>query len=685
MAKRPKEKSAKDGTSPFMDHGFDFEEATRGHSVTECFLCGKNKLYVNKETGAWDCKVCGESGGTRKFFEARGQSNTERFRGSVAKSLSKNRGIKVRTMRAARVGWDGNQYTIPADIAGKSYDLRRYPKLGGKVYATSRSTSSLGGIISSRSDTIWLMEGEWDGMAMVEALTENKKAGSVVWVPGANVLPSHAIPLFQGKRVKACFDNDEPGQKGLQRVANLLGGIAKTVQYVHWPEGTSKGFDFRDMYIKRGKSALLIAEKILKKGPPGAVEEADQEQFHFDGKGMSREDVIKGFRKWLYLPDPEVLSVLYGSCFANRLGGDPTWLFLVAPPGGSKTELLMTLSNAPLIMTTTSLTPQSLMSGASPSGYGDPSLLPKLNGKVLVVKDFTTILAMPQIQRDEIFGILRDAYDGKCEKYFGNGVHRSYESLFGVLGGVTNVVEKFSAESSMLGERFMKYRLPHSGNVRAGKHIIRQALRNITGETKMRKDLQEISEQVLNIDIDMKKVPTINTEMEDRIINLAQWVSALRGVVSKERYTGIMQFKPSREYGTRIAKQLAKLGMGVSIFHRRSTLDEESYKGIVSVARSTAPDRVEEIVKQLYLNSREEFVSVKKVAEWTRFPLGTTRDVLEDLDLLSIVAKDQRGSPTGRYRLTKTVLRMMRPLGLYNEDERWNKAKRKSDKKKNED
>lgn len=43
------------------------------HSIADCFLCGKPKhLYVNMETGAWDCKVCGESGGFWKLADAIG-------------------------------------------------------------------------------------------------------------------------------------------------------------------------------------------------------------------------------------------------------------------------------------------------------------------------------------------------------------------------------------------------------------------------------------------------------------------------------------------------------------------------------------------------------------------------------------------------------------------------------------
>jgi hypothetical protein len=151
-------------------------------------------------------------------------------------------------------------------------------------------------------------------------------------------------------------------------------------------------------------------------------------------KPITLPELYSEYQKWLHMPSLDALKIMYGGALANVLTGDPVWLFLVAPPGGMKSELLMSLSGSQRVHALTALTPHTLISGAQYGGgsKGDPSLLPQLNNKIVIIKDFTTLLTMHYTQRDEIFGTLRDAYDGSTEKVFGNGVKRSYIVRFGL-------------------------------------------------------------------------------------------------------------------------------------------------------------------------------------------------------------------------------------------------------------
>src|SRR5262249_23758004 len=138
----------------------------------------------------------------------------------------------------------------------------------------------------------------------------------------------------------------------------------------------------------------------------------------------------------LHLPEPDVVDVTLAVPAGNKLlKTDSLWLFLKGPPGSGKTEMMNALKGLPeWAMLVSNLTPAALI-----SGFGDPtkdrtgqSLLPQLDGKTLIVKDFTTILSMNPTARDEIFGILRDAYDGHASKNFGTG-RREYDSRFNLL------------------------------------------------------------------------------------------------------------------------------------------------------------------------------------------------------------------------------------------------------------
>ena len=66
MPKTPvaKEDKTPKNLRPFRDHGVDFKSDDGAEAVGTCPFCGKEKFYVQVETGVWSCKVC--QTGTRK-------------------------------------------------------------------------------------------------------------------------------------------------------------------------------------------------------------------------------------------------------------------------------------------------------------------------------------------------------------------------------------------------------------------------------------------------------------------------------------------------------------------------------------------------------------------------------------------------------------------------------------------
>lgn len=664
-------KQPRDPLSGFRDHTLDVVDIGGNQANGDCPLCGKKrKFYINTLTGSWDCKVCGNSGGLPQFLTLKTVTDQQQFRGAPALELSRDRGLKVQTLRQWRVGWDGYQYTIPSDIGGKLYDLRRY-RIGSRVRATTGTKLSFCGIADLKSDVIWLCEGEWDGMTMTEVLATEGQGGTVFATPGGNVLPDHTIPWFDGKEVKVLYDNDKTGRQGCARVYKVLHEVAKSLEFLQWPEGLPDGFDIRDLYLQSGTGTLSLVEKMLTTRVPGGCPEQTDETVELKGSGLLPEEVYRRYKKWLFLPDPEPLAVMYGTVLANRLDGEPVWLFFAAPPGGCKSELLMSLDGAPKITSISNFTSKTLLSGATGFGNTDPSLLPRLDGKVLIIKDITAITGMNTAEQAEIFGTLRDAYDGKIERGWGTGVLRRYKSRFGILAGATKKVEVLGREASPVGERFLKYYLPQPGNIMSGTAAIAASIDNIAKETKMRAELCAVSTEVLSIPVNPLKPPKLPTEIKNKIIGLAKWVAAMRGAVSRERYTSHLEFIPSIEIGTRLGKQLSRLAMGIALYHHRQVVTMDDYRIIVSVARSTAPDRVERIVKSLYLQGEGEFCSTQQVIEWVHLPSGTTKSVLEDLVLLGVVQHQTLERGSNKWRLSRAVLQMMRPLDIYYHELAW--------------
>lgn len=665
--------------APMLEHGLDVTGLNRDSTqyVADCPFCGKaGHFFVNRQSLLWDCKVCGRSGNLAGYLAQQAVAYREAFRGKVCQDLWGDRGIKPATMQAWGVGWNGRYYTIPVNGNARRavVNIKRY-RPGGKALSTPGcKLGLLWPIESPDTDVVWLCEGEWDAMAWWECLQANGVQDAVWAAPGSTVMPQESVELFTQKQVRVLYDNDKAGRDGGAKLVSKLGGVVHSLEFIHWPPDYADGYDIRDLWRdqKRAKSVLKDVLGWLKPNPVGVVVEGSGSApvagpVQYKGEGLLPAKAAEEYQKWLHMVDTDCLDIMFGTVFANRLDGDPLWMFLVAPPGGMKTELLMSLSDAPGIIETTTLTQHSLVSGYQAGGT-DPSLLPKLNQRVLVVKDFTPMLGLSQNVREEVFSTLRDVYDGKTEKWFGNGVHRRYESKFGVLAGVTPAIESMGNSSTVLGERFVRYRISGSARIMSGKERIMRALSNLHQNTAMRDGLRATGKHVLDWDIAGRPYPEVPRQMLERIATLAQWVGILRGVVVREKYTQQVQFKPMAEIGTRLAKQLLKLAYGIAHYHRADHVTEKVYTLVAKVALSTAPDRVEETIRQIYIHTEKvgHRFTTNELAGWTHLPPDTLRYLLQDLALLNIVEANER-----QWRLTRGMYDTMRALHLYRRDRLW--------------
>jgi len=666
----------------FEQMGVRLEYESGNQVIGNCVLCdGESKLYINQENGLWDCKKCGTSGNAEKFVELVCKLYSDDISREEMMALSKSRGIRPKTFRAWGVGCAGKFYTIPmmGNEKARVINAKRYT-IGGRSLTTARCKQCMIRPLQLYdSEIVYICEGEWDGMSMWELLDKVGVRHDVWAVTGSHVFNPDWISIFRGKHIRVIFDNDKPGIAGSNRLFKILQGNVASLQFLHWPDDAPDGLDLRDYYMASDKSKDTVAEieSLFKSYPMGLDAEEGEtlakgyREPVYTGQGVPPDVVEKAYRKWLHLKDADIIDIMFGTVFANRLDGDPIWLLIVAPPGGSKTALVRTLSGAEGIMEATTLTPASLISGFSAGP--DPSLIPKLNKHVLVVKDFTTILSANQSAKEEIFGILRDAYDGYCEKWLGNNVHRKYKSRFGIIAGVTPAIEREGASGTVLGERFIRYRISSTGNLGKDDDVILRALRNVKHDAQMNEELEAIAHEAVNWDVSNIPYPDCDDDMLRRIGSLAQWVSKLRGVVPRQGYSRELLHKPMSEIGTRLAKQLLKLGYGIAVYRREPAITERTYELLTKVAMGTSPDRIEEVIKQMYVNTmrRGESFTTGEITAWCRFPEQTIRYVLQDMELLDMVKCERR-----RWRLSPSVWRTMRTLKLYQKEIKHAKKRR---------
>jgi len=674
----------------FKKYGFIVNSNTPTQAIGDCVFCGKeNKFYVNKTNGLWDCKVCGRKGNYQHFLEEMHKASVKQIIYSDLLKLSANRGLPVAAFEKYKIGKHGNDYLLPVyDEQGKLQDLRTY-RFGAKLMSSPGCQVSLLGLErlakAEKGSIVYLCEGEWDAMALDWMLKHLKKPGIVVGVPGAGTFKREWIPAFQDKNIIVLYDNDTAGESGDKTVFERLNGAVSSLRFIHWPPNRPNGFDVRDIIVQEAihkkvpKGTMAYLEKHLYPRPrKGVIDvEAETEEkivpvYEIKDRTVTLEKVFKVFEKWLHKPNRDAIELAIATIISNELQGDPLWLFLVAPPGGSKTEILTAFDKCPNTFITSSLTPHSLISGVALKSGKDPSLIPKLNGRTLIVKDFTSILGKREMEKDEIFGILRDAYDGKSGKVFGTGVTRYYTSHFSILSAVTPTIYELSSQYAGLGERFLKFFMGDSIVHVSEKEIIRRSMRNVNKETNMREELASVIRDYVAILLEEMrkpgyKVPGLPEEKENQIIACAQFVSRMRASVPRDRYDrDIIMSKPSVEVGSRLGKQLTRVALGITIANRRKLIDDHAVRILKKVALDTISQRDEEILRVIYKECQhpDDVIVTKEVSTRSKYPFSTVTRVLNDMNVMDIVTKLETNRKS-QWRVSNYMMDLIKESTLY--------------------
>lgn len=363
----------------------------------------------------------------------------------------------------------------------------------------------------------------------------------------------------------------------------------------------------------------------------------------------------------LHLPDLSVVDVTLATLFANEIPGDPLWLGLVSPPSNGKTELLTAAASTPHTYLLSTLTKNTLISGYQVQpGESEPSLLAKLSGKTLILKDFTTILGLQRDERNVILGLLREVYDGRIDKSFGTGKTFTWLGKMGLLAGVTPIFDRHSVVQAILGERFLLYRIP-SGDREERQAQALKALEGAGKEAVLRKKLGDAMKRSYTAATTWYKehsgqisVPLEMTPMLAALANLAAYGRA--GVIRDGRDREV-RYVPEPEGPARLVKELRQLLIGLTIVHGKLQPDEEELSILRKVARDTMhPHKARVLAALTKTDMAFEFLR-----ETIKLPKITARREVEDCELLGLIEKD----PVGDWRLSKGCREDIEASGMF--------------------
>jgi len=365
-----------------------------------------------------------------------------------------------------------------------------------------------------------------------------------------------------------------------------------------------------------------------------------------NGLEFSIDDVKRVVIKHLYLTDGRIVEIIFAAHLANWLDADALWLIVIAPPSSAKTELLRAFDGRDDFYFLSSMTPSTFISGIkTKKGHKPKSLLPKINEKTLVFKDFTTILSMRSEQQAELLAQMREIYDGQFSKAFGTGVTYHWYGKIGFIAACTNIYDRHYAVIGAMGDRFLLYRINQDENEATGL----MAQKNVGNEDVMRKEIKAAFNRFLD---QFKDGATVkrpdNDTINHQLVYLACFCAAARCPVIRDWRNQAIEYDPTPEGPSRIVKQLTQLGMGLAIVHGKETIDLSIYETIKKVGRDLVPanrlSALNYLWDQRVFQNNSSWIKTSEVAEAVNKPTNTIKLCLQDLMVVGMLRMRRDGA-----------------------------------------
>jgi len=602
-------------------------------------------LRIHPAKGGFRCLACGASGNLNRLAQHFGVDDQRPNRKPLAvyDYRDEHGGLLYQVVRKPGKRF---QQRRPNDNGGWAWNLdgvRRIPYRLPELMA------------ADLAQWVHITEGEKDAdnLARLGLVATTNSGGAGKW-------PTEIATYFTDRRVAILPDADAAGQAHALDVAAKLAPYAAEVKIVHLPGLPDKG-DVSE-WLAHGHTAeelvaLVDAAPICQphmhpSDVAGKVAPSVSGSDTAESAPATLADVEDAFRKWLLMPDMGGLRFALAILVGHRIGGDPLWGLLVAPPSGTKTEIIRSLEAVPGIYPLSELTARTFASGLE-GGKRETSLLPRLSDHVLTLKDFTTVLTMHREERQAILAQLREIYDGRFDKVWGTGKELHWRGRVGFLAGVTPIIDLHHAVHQVLGERFILYRLGQPDR----RTMAVRALRGRGREEEMRHELRGIVARFMG-SLDFDTPPNLPSAFEGCLAALADFISRARSGVVRERYSRDLTLAPEPEAPARLAKQLASLAVGHAMI-READVEFADYAFVYRVALDCLPQvRLQTIDA---LEGESDYIASKQVAAKIGYPTTTARRTLEDLAALGIVAvsKAEKQGQADNWQLTEEARELL--------------------------
>lgn len=303
----------------------------------------------------------------------------------------------------------------------------------------------------------------------------------------------------------------------------------------------------RRKMIGKEKRAKEIRKEYIKKGFDSMFRNKSPENCELV-------DLHQIYKNLLYIEDTKRIDIVLATALSRKLDGIPIWLILVGSSGDMKSVQLNALRNLDGIYYLHKITSKTLVNGHLDKKK-HPDLAPRLKDKIVVIRDMASLLKLPPVEKGEVWGQLRDLYDGFAGTASGQGLDIKYEDLkVTLLAASTHAIDGQILVHQDLGTRELIYRTKGSNNK---KKVMEKCLDNEETEAAITEELARWTCGFLN-NLEPKR-DTILPGILDTIKQIALYITYMRATAELDQYTNEVRTDVYPEEPTRVVKQLKRL------------------------------------------------------------------------------------------------------------------------------
>jgi hypothetical protein len=302
----------------------------------------------------------------------------------------------------------------------------------------------------------------------------------------------------------------------------------------------------------------LLAQDYISYDENGRVvfkdlEEAKQKAY------SSLDEVYNAYKEYYHIKDTKKVDLLLATALSVGTADKNIWMLFVGASGVGKSMLTNPLrfvqypGNNDIAHLVSDITTNTIVSG---QGGKENDLAPELDGKIMYVPDFSTVVGKRSEDQREIFSQLRNLYDGIAKKETGSyGQANEYDVDVSFIGNVTPAIYAKNLIHQSMGTRFLYYEI----NDFQEKEVMEKIWENSdTGESEKSREIAEVIENFL-YEAKTRDVENPPEEVKTEIERVAKWTAKMRASGQFDRGTNELRSSVTPEKHSRIVKQYKKI------------------------------------------------------------------------------------------------------------------------------